>query len=267
MKNSSRSYFLFIVLVFLGVFVYLWFQANSRLVVFCDVGQGDGILIKDGLIEAVVDAGPDNEKMKNCLNRFLPFFDRKIEFVFASHYDADHIGGFSDIFSAFEVGRVYGLVEVQKKTKTYERWQRELRNLGLKEERLIYGRVIHLNSGYIEVLYPFYDTDYSSRNLSLAMKLHFLDKSFVLSGDLENSHWNDLFKHNVYLGADIFKVSHHGSRNGLSSLLLEKIKPQEAVISVGKNTYGHPHKEVLALLEKNNIRVRRTDKEQDIVYY
>lgn len=267
MKKSSYSYFIFIVLVFLGVGVYLWFQANSRLVVFCDVGQGDGILVKDGLIEALVDAGPGNGEMVECLNRFLPFFDRKIEFIFASHYDADHIGGFFDVFSGFQVGKVYGLGKVQKETEFFERWQEMLKDLGLVEERLSYGRVVRLDSAYLEVLYPFYDSDNSVRNLSLVTKLHFLNKSFILTGDLENPQWSDLLKRKVYLGSDILKIPHHGSRNGLSKSLLEAVSPKEAVISVGKNSYGHPHQEVLELLRRGNIRVRRTDREGDIVYY
>ena len=64
---------------------------------------------------------------------------------------------------------------------------------------------------------------------------------------------------------DYIKVPHHGSKNGLTESLLNAVEPELAVISVGKNSYGHPHKEILKLLEDNNIRVLRTDELGDVV--
>jgi competence protein ComEC len=63
---------------------------------------------------------------------------------------------------------------------------------------------------------------------------------------------------------DYIKIPHHGSKNGLTDNLLKVIMPRLAVISVGKNTYGHPSNEILEMLEKNGIKYLRTDKEGDI---
>ncbi len=263
---EHRRYFGFLFLLVLSIGVYLWWQAQTRLVVFCDVGEGDGILIKDGLVEAVIDAGPQNGKMQACLDRFLPFFDRKIEFVFASHYDADHVGGFFEIFKEFKPQHIYSLGKYYKSTQTLKKWRKELGRVGVSEEPVIYGRILPLASGRIEVLYPFYDTDYSRRNLSLVVLVQLSGKSFLLGGDLEERGWDDLVKRYVFVEADVLKVSHHGSRNGLSRRLLQLVKPKEAVISVGKNSYGHPSPSVLELLQEKGIRIRRTDREGDIVY-
>ena len=235
------------------------------MIVFCNVGEGDGILVKEGLKEAVIDAGPANGKMKQCLDKFLPFFDREIEVVFASHYDADHIGGFAQIFADFKPKKVFGLAKTTKETKTFRNWQQGLRKLGVRQEAALAGQVVHLDSWYFEVLYPFFNSDYSVRNLSLVLKLHAF-KTFLLGGDLENPQWQELIHKHIFLESDILKISHHGSRNGTSKELLEVVRPKEAVISVGKNRYGHPHQEVLDLLRQLKIKVRRTDREGDIVF-
>jgi competence protein ComEC len=63
---------------------------------------------------------------------------------------------------------------------------------------------------------------------------------------------------------DYIKVPHHGSKNGLTENLLKVVVPKVAVISVGKNPWGFPHKEVLDLLEKYNVKILRTDKMGDV---
>jgi competence protein ComEC len=66
------------------------------------------------------------------------------------------------------------------------------------------------------------------------------------------------------LNSKVLKVAHHGSKNSSSEKFLEKVSPELAVISVGENKYGHPHKETLEILEKYGIRVLRTDLNGDI---
>jgi competence protein ComEC len=55
------------------------------------------------------------------------------------------------------------------------------------------------------------------------------------------------------------QVPHHGSRTGLERELLEVLAPQMAIISVGKNNYGHPSKEIVKLLGVQDIKLLRTD--------
>ncbi|MGB6881715.1 MAG: MBL fold metallo-hydrolase, partial [Microgenomates group bacterium] len=56
----------------------------------------------------------------------------------------------------------------------------------------------------------------------------------------------------------------HGSKNGLTRELLDASMPEIAILSVGKNHWGHPHKEILDLLDSAGILVKRTDLEGDI---
>ncbi|MBI3956186.1 MBL fold metallo-hydrolase, partial [Candidatus Gottesmanbacteria bacterium] len=63
---------------------------------------------------------------------------------------------------------------------------------------------------------------------------------------------------------EVLKFPHHGSRTAMTEAFLETLHPKLAVISVGKNNYGHPNEAVLAALAKQAIQVKRTDQSGDI---
>ena len=86
--------------------------------------------------------------------------------------------------------------------------------------------------------------------------------SFLLTGDLpgEEARLPD------ETPATVLKVSHHGSKYSTSDAFLDLVRPEEAVISVGENRYGHPSPEVLERLSRRNIGTYRTDEAGDIVY-
>ena len=55
------------------------------------------------------------------------------------------------------------------------------------------------------------------------------------------------------------KIAHHGSPYSTSDVFLKAVHPKVAVISVGKNNYGHPSEIVIEKLQENGIMVFRTD--------
>jgi beta-lactamase superfamily II metal-dependent hydrolase len=261
-------YPLFIIVIFLLFYFFATApKKTNNLVVFCNVGEGDATLIKSGDYEILVDAGRDDGKVMTCLNQYLSFNDRTIEKVIASHYDADHIGGFKEVFANYKVESAYGLgPKVGKDTATYKTWLSEINSAGIGEQTLISGMNLNFSGGNIEVLYPFYNTDYSSANLSDVLKVHDLNKTFLLTGDLELPDWQILEDSHIDLESDVLKVAHHGSVNGTDQAVLDAVKPHDAVISVGPNSYGHPAPSVLKLLSDNLIQVHRTDQTGDVVY-
>jgi beta-lactamase superfamily II metal-dependent hydrolase len=266
--NKKIAYPIFVVLIFILFYFFAFApKTSSNAVVFCSVGQGDGALIKSGDEEVLVDAGPDDTSMMDCLSKYMSPSDKTIEKVIASHYDADHIGGFKSVFNNYQVKDAYGLgPKVGKDTVTYKNWLNGLNSEGISEQTLLAGMNINFSGGNLEVLYPNYNTDYSSTNLSDVLKLHFLGKTFLFTGDLELPDWHILISDNVNLEADVLKVAHHGSKNGTDQNVLDAVKPHEAVISVGPNSYGHPTPTVLKLLSDSMIPMKRTDKNGDVVY-
>jgi competence protein ComEC len=93
-------------------------------------------------------------------------------------------------------------------------------------------------------------------------------KNFLLMGDADAETEERLVWQNILRPAqdklNYLKVSHHGSKDGTTKTLLEVIKPEVAIISVGKNGYGHPSEEVLERLSVAGTKIWRTDERGDI---
>jgi len=104
-----------------------------------------------------------------------------------------------------------------------------------------------------------------SNNTSIISKLVFGKNSFLFTGDAYKNVEGELINKKAEIDSDVLKVSHHGSKTSSSEEFIKSVSPQIAVISAGiGNKYGHPHQEVLELLEKYDIKVSRTDKDGDI---
>lgn len=88
----------------------------------------------------------------------------------------------------------------------------------------------------------------------------------LLMGDADSRVDDKILLNSISLPIDILKFPHHGSKTGMTKEFLEEIMPKEAVISVGKNSYGHPTSEALDMLKSLNVKIRRTDLEGDIKY-
>ena len=88
-------------LIFLYFYQTTKFSDKTLHLIFCDVGQGDGIYIRTPTgADIVIDGGKSNGLMLECLSENMPFWDRKIELLFATHPDADHIGGLIEIIES-----------------------------------------------------------------------------------------------------------------------------------------------------------------------
>lgn len=233
-------------------------------VVFCDVGQGDAIYIRTpGDIDILVDGGPGN-KVLECLSENMPFWDRQIELVFATHPDADHISGLIGVLRNYKVGS-FNTVSASKETKVFS----ELSNL-IKSEKIPYkelaaGDKFNLSDGVlIKILWPV--AGFSSKDIneySLVQILKFGEFDLLLAGDVTAKILNAL----DFSGSsiEVLKLPHHGSKTGVDDKTFESLQAELAIVSAGKNnSYHHPHPSVLSLLKKYNVEYKRTDEVGDI---
>ena len=99
---------------------------------------------------------------------------------------------------------------------------------------------------------------------SAMLKLGYGKASFLFTGDC-GLKCEDKLMEKKGISADILKVSHHGSKHSTSNEFLKKVKPKLAVISVGKNSYGHPANETLERLNAAGIDILRTDLDGAVV--
>lgn len=245
---------LLISLVALIILFLITLPGKKVEVVFCNVGQGDGILVTQRNFQMLIDTGPDNKKILNCLEKHMPFWDKKIETVIITHWDKDHSGGLEDLKKNFNIDKVFCNIEHK--------------NCSLKIDA---NDTIRFNMISFEVVniegIEGKGIDESNGN-SMVGLLHVFDKKFLMMSDApvlveQKMVWQNLEK---IKNIDVLKISHHGSATGTSEELLDFVKPKEAVISVGKNNFGHPSKEVLERLKNRKIKIRRTDERGDMVY-
>ncbi len=273
-EDKARNVFPFVSLVVLGIaFSMIWFYVfvpsdKNLKVVFCDVGQGDGALIKfpDGKI-ALVDAGP-NRKILECLGKNIPFYRKKIDIVFLSHPDADHVGGLSYVLASYQVGRV---VEsgIGRDTQAYKSFVDIVKGQKITDTKAIGGAAFDIASGAkIQILLPRSTVAGPNlNNMSEILLLGFGKENFLFTGDMEKEEAGQVASLYPDVRADVIKIPHHGSKYSLDEKFYRQLQPKYAVISVGaKNRYGHPHAEVLNFLGKSGIRIFRTDKSGDISF-
>ncbi len=270
-------------LVLLVLGVALEWPDNKLHVVACDVGQGDGILIWRGFSQVVVDGGP-NEKIIDCLSDYIPFWDRRIELVVLTNGDADHMTGLIDLVERYKIDQMI-TNNLVKDTERFKAFRLAVVKAGLPVYAPKMGEEVKVNGLRFKVLWPeerlgeavvwIENADekvlgvnsYSqseANEQSVVMKLEYGNFEALLTGDIGSKSERVLINSGLNLRSDVLKVGHHGSRYSSSEAFLEAVKPQLAVISVGKNRYGHPASETLERLKFEGIQVHRTDEQGNL---
>lgn len=233
-------------------------------VYFLDVGQGDSILAEADGNFMLIDAG-EREQGETVISYLKKQGVKKLNYVIGTHPHSDHIGGLEAVIKEFDVEKVI-LPEKEHTTGTYERLLDAIEEKNLKVCIARTGDVYELGSASFQVLSPGRSYGDELNNWSVGIRLTYGGSAFVLCGDAEKEAEEDMCQSGLELKADVLKVSHHGSSTSTSEEFLDRVRPDTAVISCGRdNDYGHPHKETLEKLEKRKIQVLRTDLSGTIV--
>jgi competence protein ComEC len=240
-------------------------------VAFLDVGQGDAIYIEaPNGNQMLIDGGPDR-KVLSSLSKVMPFYDRSLDMVMATHPDADHVGGLSPVLAAYDVASVIEpFATTSRHTPQYDAFVVREASEGSQHIAARRGERVILSPGvYLEILFPDRDVENNTDTNyeSIVARLVYGNTSFLFTGDAPKDIEEYLAAlDGQSLHSNVLKVAHHGSKNSASDLFLGFTNPDYAVISVGKNNrYGHPNKEVLDELDKFKIKTLRTDEEGTIV--
>jgi len=236
-------------------------------IIACDVGQGDAILATYGNLQILTDGGPDN-KVLECLSKYMPFWDREVELVILTHPQADHFTGLIEVFRRYKVD-TFLVSKLNSSARSYEVLEKAV---GSNQSRVVNpkeGMVIRLGLIQIEILHPsesiLEQKSLDLNDYSTVYNLKFGDFEALFTGDIGPKIIEEILAKNSIELVDYIKIPHHGSRNGTALELLKASMPKLAVISVGKdNSYGHPHQEVLKMLKDLGIQIKRTDEMGDV---
>jgi competence protein ComEC len=233
--------------------------------VACDVGQGDGLVLHVGAGSAVVvDAGPDPRLMDHCLDRLGV---RAVPVVVVTHFHADHVDGLAGVLAGRRVGRIETSPVLDP-----EGGARLVRTLagraGVPVRAVGYGESTVIGPVRWQVLGPVHtryaDSDSPPNDASVVLLVEVRGIRLLLMGDEERPSQADLRRTTTGLRADVLKVAHHGSSKQDADLV-GALGARLAVISVGvDNDYGHPAPSTLQLLREAGMQVRRTDLDGDV---
>jgi competence protein ComEC len=234
---------------------------DGAVIVACDVGQGDALVLPEAAgVAVVVDTGPDPEPIDGCLTRLG--IDT-VSVLVITHFHADHVDGIGGVLAGRRVGRVilplYGEPAAGR--------QRVLDSATADRVPVGPGPVgWRYAQGWLDlrIIGPAQEltgTRSDPNNNSLVLRVVSRGVSMLLAGDAETEEQADLLTtvDRADLRADVLKVAHHGSLYQ-DPELLDAVHPLVALVSVGAgNPYGHPNLGLLARLAHDGARVLRTD--------
>lgn len=269
----------FILIALIGANFLAWFfvwDLNKQKfleVSFFDVGQGEAIFIETPQgHQILIDGGPDSTILEK-LKKEIPLWDRSIDLLILTHPESDHLTGLIEVLKRYKVDFVFW-TGVKNGRKDWDLWKDTLTKAKERGTEIILaqaGQKIKAANLLIFILYPFESlagkTMKNSNRSSIVSKLLYGKATFLFTGDIYQKEEKELLEKNHDLLAKVLKVAHHGSKTSSSKEFIEKVAPWWAVISVGKdNPYGHPHSEVLRVLEEGGVKILRTDEMGDIKF-
>ncbi len=232
-----------------------------------DVGQGDSIFIHtDSGRNFLFDAGSSN--ISNVYSkRVEPFLKskgvKKLDAVFISHSDADHINALTDMIQKEDI-KISNIVlpEINNdlKNEAYVETVREAKKKGINTAYASEGFSLNGNKYKIKCLYPGKDTSFDDINsLSAVYRFEYNDFSLLFTGDVTKEGEEEMLAKGKVSHVNILKVAHHGSNYSSTEEFLKAASPDFAMISCGvNNRYNHPGSETVKRLNSQNIPYKVT---------
>ena len=258
---KKQKYFKIIPLIIIVVIHYNINSINKEdFLLTLDVRQGDCLLLKSNNKVALIDTGGsyNYEYSDNIVDYLKSIGIRKIDYLFITHGDMDHIGSSYELINKIKVPKVY--FNSNDYNENEKRLIKELKKKNIFHEK-ISNKDFYINNFYIKAIsYDLDNENDSSIVLLIKNKL-----SFLLMGDANVKTEEKLMSDYNLSNFNVLKTGHHGSRTSSGKSFIDKIKPNYSIISVGKNNrYNHPNKEVLNNLK--NTKIYRTDLDGSIMF-
>ena len=266
-------------IIFILVFIIIFISITPKKlnIHFVDVGQGDCTFIVTPRKQTIlIDGGGSASKEYDVgKNTLLPYvLDRgytKLDYIFISHFDQDHVAGILTILEELKVETVI-IPKQEENTENYQKFLELIKEKRIKVNIIKKGDRVNIEKNvYFDILWPEKEQIKENviNNNAIVMKMHYGNFSILFTGDIEEKAEEKILK--VYegkerlLNANILKVAHHGSKTSTTEKFLKWVNPKAALIGVGKNNlFKHPSEKTIENLRKHNVTIYRTDENGEI---
>lgn len=268
--DGKRKYALASALTVLTLAACLWLnsrwqQYGAFRAAVLDVGQGESVALCSGSEAALVDCGSSNSYVDAgsvAADALQSAGIRRLSAVIVTHYHADHTNGLTEVLTRLPADTLY-LPDIEDEYGVRDRLVSLAAHQGADVVFVTEPTRIALGEAVLTVYPPLLTTgDLNEQGLTALATAG--DFDLLITGDMAGQTEQLLAQTYPLPDVEVLVVSHHGSRYSSDESFLRAITPDNAVISVGDNRYGHPAEETLRRLQAVGATVWRTDQQGSI---
>lgn len=235
-------------------------DGESLIIHYIDVGQADCILLENEGKFMLIDGG-NREDSQLVVSYLEQQGVQELDAVVCTHAHEDHVGGLPSVLAVYPTAAVYAPTKTYS-SNIFDKFVYYTDQQGLEITIPQPGDSFTLGNVDLTILGPVKSYP-DPNNTSIVIMAEFGSTRFLFTGDMEKEAENDMLDYwdeQYNWNCDVLKSGHHGSSTSSSYRLIYETDPEYIVISVGKdNSYGHPHRETIALYKDAGIPAFRTD--------
>lgn len=220
-----------------------------------DVGQGQSLLLRSAGETVMVDCGGNESNAGDLAAlELMQMGETRIDLLILTHFDSDHVNGVTELMERIPVER---MVVPEQSHENREMIEKTAFSHGVEVYHCGEDMNITLGRGMIQILSTGDETE--SNNGGLWVFASMEEMEILITGDVDQKTENTMVQRYQFPKTDILVAGHHGSKTSTGQNLLEAVRPEHVVISVGDNSYGHPSEETLERIMDIGADILRTD--------
>lgn len=267
-RGQRRRWWVFVacggvVLAAAAGFTRLTFHTGDLAVTVLDVGQGQSVLLASDGETALVDCGGNraDDAGDIAADHLLNAGETRLDKLILTHYHDDHTNGLAALFDRLDIGEV--ILPLVEEDLDCQSW---ILALAAEEQAAVTwisaDQTASLGEAQLQIFAPLGKGEANEAGLSVLATAG--DFDVLITGDMGSTVEKRLVKYHELPRCEVLVAGHHGAADSSGETLLNAVRPQSVLISVGRNRYGHPAPETLARLREADADIYRTDQDGTI---
>lgn len=223
-----------------------------------DVGQGQCLLARVNGQTVMIDCGGSgDEAVGDAAASYLNSLgEQRVDLLILTHYDSDHVGGVPELLKRVHVEQIL-MPDYQPESNTRQEIEQAALVSNTQIDMVQTSLTAEVGSCHLSIYAA--NAAESENNCSLAVLLKDGQTEILVTGDMDAAGERQLLRNHNLPDIDILVAGHHGSKYSTSESFLSEVQPEIVVISVGKNSYGHPAEETIERITASGAVIYRTD--------